>query len=176
MLTPPGSPPGPYTIYVDLGKWKLGWAIFSDTTKELVVAGTYRHVRPTNREHRPRDVAQGFVAHVVEHWPEDAPGSWVVEWPKLYSHKRKEHQDIQTLLDVGHQIEALLGRPARKYAPSTWKGNVPKPPHHKRLRRELANEAYQDGRLRDNNHDTWDAVGIGLFHLGRTGRGGVRKK
>ena len=92
---------------------------------------------------------------------------WVCEWPMKYDHARVKHKDIGTLQEVGY----AFGPWDEKYLPGQWKGNVPKKPHHKRILRVLDDEEL--GNMADSNHDTLDAVGIGLFALGRTKRGGV---
>lgn len=56
------------------------------------------------------------------------------------------------------------------YEPGTWKGSVPKDKHQPRILARLT--AIELSLTRGHPHDTIDAVGLGLFYLGRIGRGG----
>ena len=56
------------------------------------------------------------------------------------------------------------------YLPRDWKSQVPKDVFLPRIQRPLTEEETLKVELTKNkkiNHDVWDAVGIGLHHLGR---------
>lgn len=97
---------------------------------------------------------------------------WVREKMRKRAKFRVAHKDLAA-------IEGLMRTLARygnfqwasELYPETWKAGVPKPQHHARLKEALfADElpiweaAGPDGR---------DAIGIGLFYLGRVARGGL---
>lgn len=95
----------------------------------------------------------------------------------------------------GALVAGYFGCPVSAYEPSTWKASVCKPIHHRRLWREMSGSEQQlfpldtfdiieaacahyarTGKVAKYSNDwhNWlDAVGVGLFHLGRTGRGGA---
>lgn len=158
-----------YTAAVDLGKTKVGVAVFADTTLKL--AFTSHSLRGSS----PQAVAQDIMVRLMTSLPDWAwlplPPHFVCEWPMKYPLARIYHKNLDELYEVGYAIGQLTNGWDARYRPSAWKGNVPKAAHHRRIKRALtAEELYA---LRDLGHDTWDAVGIGLFHLGRTKRGGI---
>lgn len=105
----------------------------------------------------------------------------------------------QSTFDCGWYGAIVAGwfrAPIVEYEPNAWKATVKKPLHHQRLWRVLAKEERallpvevpgvietacvryaRTGTVRNYEHE-WhnllDAVGVGLFHLGRTGRGGAK--
>lgn len=103
----------------------------------------------------------------------------VVEVPKKRANKRRFHKDLDRLLQFIRDCEEWLDGWTLRLFPEQWKAQVGttlrsggKAPHHRRVRQALSkseafifDEAGVDGR---------DAVGIGLYALGRTGRGGIR--
>lgn len=55
-----------------------------------------------------------------------------------------------------------------EYQPVRWKGNVPKPIMIRRIRAALsADELTRIHRIGSKDHNTFDAIGIGLYALGR---------
>lgn len=101
----------------------------------------------------------------------------VVERPQLRKNKRRYHKDLERLLDFILAASQLLGKWDLQLYPEEWKGGVgstfkSKEPHWLRLRAALTEDELE---LFDNSGpDGKDAVGIGQFVLGRTGRGGIR--
>jgi hypothetical protein len=149
-------------VAIDLGKWKIGLAIFH-------VEGGYGTLKraATVTDHGGPECVAGTVA-------DEAPSNavWVVEWPQKYKDKRKYHENIDELLEVGKALAKRI-QWNEKYPPRAWKANVPKPAHHSRVARELTAEELGLMPSR-KEHDAWDAVGIGLFAVGRLGRGGKK--
>lgn len=95
----------------------------------------------------------------------------VVETPVLYPTKRKQHKDVARLLDIAKQM-IKTSKTGVGVTPSAWKGQVPKKIHNKRVLSMLSDE--EKRRVVSlKNHNTVDAVGIGLWFLQRCGRGGV---
>lgn len=95
----------------------------------------------------------------------------VIETPILYPTKRKQHKDVKDLLIIVKRMRSVMGK-SNAIAPAAWKGQVPKKIHGMRIFNELAREEILAVASIDN-HNTIDAIGIGLWVLGRLGRGGV---
>lgn len=160
-----------------------------------------------------KSAAACFVATKLEHvwWvasfgPEPAwPHAVVIERPEVYPGPQPTRSnDVVELAmkaaELGGQLQAL-GAPTPRYVrPREWKGQVPKPIHHRRvwsvldareravlcqiarytageveLRIETACRRYAEtGKVRGYSwqaHNLLDAVGLGLWDLGRMGRG-----
>lgn len=100
------------------------------------------------------------------------PGaSLVIEKPRVYR-ERQWKGDPNDLIDVALVAGAAgtLGRFHKFVHPDVWKGSVPKHIHTKRVlarldRNEL--ELVQAIRPKSLQHNAIDAVGIGLWTLGR---------
>jgi len=99
---------------------------------------------------------------------------YFLEDPQFYPHKRKAHGDLRSLQKVVKFLEMEGARPMVKVKPVGWKGNLPKPVHHKRILQHLNQK---EKKLVPEDHNVRDAVALGLFAIGRTGKGGtVRDK
>lgn len=96
----------------------------------------------------------------------------MVEIPVLYPDKRKQHRDVKNLLRVAENFKKRAKR-GFGIAPSAWKGQVPKNIHRHRILKALK-PVEKQAIVTIDNHNTIDAVGIGLWVLGRLGRGGTR--
>ena len=105
--------------------------------------------------------------------------SVIVECPEYRAHDRvNPNVLIELAIKVGRHVEraASLGIAAELVRPSEWKGSVPKKIHQPRICRELdAQELELLGDVlclhsQSKGHNVVDAVGIGLFHLGRLPR------
>lgn len=159
---------GHWLVAVDLGKTKLGVAIFYVPPD----GGQPRLIHSTTviaDDPEPGAVASSVRAHVSGVVGNERPVVWVCEWPQKYPDAPKYHANLDELYAVG---DALGVTWAKKYAPRTWKGNVPKDVHHRRLRSRLTStESTRMPAM--SEHDAWDATGIGLYATGRTGRGGT---
>lgn len=106
-----------------------------------------------------------------------------VEWPQIYvsqlragkGKKKADPNDLLALCGIDAALAALFKVSTKSYQPHEWKGGVDKDPHHLRIEGRLqpselrvASEAREDaGSL---EHNVMDAIGIGLFHLGRLER------
>lgn len=163
-------PRGHYALWaVDLGKRKLGCAVFlvDDDPRQgrLLWARTVR-----SKARVAGGVALSIEKVLWQHTPVGVDVRKVCEWPRKYRTARIYHKDIDSLLDVGRALGPWFAR----LSPHAWKGNVPKAVHHRRVRAALAVEELSAApALVPATHDAWDAIGIGLFALGRTRRGGA---
>lgn len=160
-----------WLVAVDLGKTKVGVSVFwvDPLGVKLRWGGTIRAPRGST----PETVAGLVVAAVARHATHkaSAPQAWVCEWPEKYKAKAAYHKDLDSLYAVGYAIDRLVGPWAERYLPKEWKASVPKPAHHRRIRKELSPTELDT--LADKGHDTLDATGIGLFATARHQRGGV---
>lgn len=158
-----------WLLAIDPGKRHCGVAIFRHG--RLINAATV-HTTQTDPMGLARRVWDWYV-NVRVPYGSDGTVAVVVENPQSYrTDAIDEH--LESLRNTITAIEELISplRP-HKLRPFTWKGNVPKPIHHARLARILGPEASVIlGQPPQIFHDTWDAVGLGLYALGRTGRGG----
>lgn len=93
----------------------------------------------------------------------------VAEWPQDYAQGRDAHEDLSTLREMVEGVETATGVKARRILPRAWKGNVPKIVCAQRVVAALG--LHEALALLDRGEDTYDAVGVGLFHLGRVKRG-----
>ena len=148
-------------ISIDPGK-STGWAVFADRT--LTLAGVdkksdlFRATSPTI----PGGIVLASETRVL------------VELPRWYPH---DYKDVNDLLDLC----VLVGEVKRFYEaqsckvelvfPRTWKGTVPKPIHNKRVLAALTPDELallpRRPRAKDVDHNCVDAVGLGLWKLGR---------
>jgi hypothetical protein len=156
-----------YVVAVDLGKRKVGVAVaLADSCGSQVLGA-----KTVLCNGGPVAMAHAVVeaAHAMGLDDGKAAGwVWVCEWPVKYKDKRKYHAAIDTLWAVGN---ALRPKWDEKYTPFQWKGNVPKAANHSRVARALNPDeaALMPPRA---EHDAWDAVGILMFALARTRKGG----
>lgn len=99
----------------------------------------------------------------------------VIEIPKFSDQtKGKDPQDLITLaVNAGQWIQVLRAPDVRRVFPSQWKGNVPKAIHNERVLAKLtpAELAVIPKLPATKLHNVIDAIGLGLFALGRMGRG-----
>jgi len=118
------------------------------------------------------DATPGLVAAWVQGFGHPEARAIVTERMHKRPGQTLFNEDLDRVEAVRLQIPRLLGRRnwTKTYNPTQWKGNLPKAVHHRRLLKALT-EA--EAPLWPAGHDARDAVGIGLFHLGRVKRGGI---
>lgn len=183
-------------VALDPGVWAMGWAVFRD--RVLVAAGCSKV--PRNKTRGPASIAAehantisasiyearglgrgwgldvghhgvaGLVDIVCEHMCTRGP-----EAPQ-------RPDDLIMVEAVGCLTAARLGHVSRLYPASEWKGSIPKDVHHPRIRAALGPvdeiviatfAAAQAGKT--NVKEVWDAIGIGLFSLGRIDSKGEKR-
>ncbi len=90
----------------------------------------------------------------------------VCERPMIYPRSHARPNDIVTLaISAGRYVALAKGKTEFWYQPRQWKGQVDKKIMQQRILRLLWPEELK--LVKDANHDVFDAVGIGLFHLKR---------
>lgn len=105
------------------------------------------------------------------------PDRLVVELPQVYdaAHSKGDPNDlIGVAVQVGRWVERYRGLESiRLVKPATWKGQVPKEIHHGRILRKLAlrEQGVMPSLPKTKAHNMLDAVGLGMWALGRMDRG-----
>ncbi len=100
------------------------------------------------------------------------PDTFVFEVPQVYRGAARG-ADPADLLEIAGVVGAVAGNsPATNrvhFLPRMWKGQVPKDVHNKRVEAALSSAELSniETRLVTQRHNTLDAVGLGLFFLGR---------
>ena len=151
-----------YLIAIDPGKSHFGYAVFSYGT--LIACGTPEHTNPTALAQIAIDLHSFYDRQTEERV------TLVMEVPQHYLRTRRA-KSLEGLVALCAAIDRAV-HVGRFYQPKEWKGQVPKPAHHKRLRRVL--NSFECSLWDAVDHNAKDAIGIGLFYLGRTKKGGVR--
>lgn len=103
----------------------------------------------------------------------------VCERPQVYLKNLRAANDLVTLALTAGELVGRIGAPTTYILPATWKGQAPKPICHERIMSALTPEEIgriELPRAHKKQGDVLDAIGIGLFHLGRVGRGGVARR
>ena len=123
--------------------------------------------------------------------PRPLAWSWVVEVPHLRGDSHATRSGVDALLRTLRTLrDGARLRPRRltwaEHRPSRWKGNVPKPIHHARIARFLSDAERallpagaldaEAGAKGGYQPDRADAIGIGIWVLGRSDRGGTLPK
>lgn len=163
-----------YLVAIDPGVKKCAIAVFGEgyLTNAFYVTTKQTHVAEGANEMVNKMLAR--VGHLLNI-------RVVVERPKIYPTSHVDPNDINDLSFVAGTFYGLR-RNSTAYLPAEWKGQVPKPVHHKRLSEYFEAHGTVDemgvwtniNKLK-KDHDLRDAVGLGLFHLGIVGKGGISK-
>jgi hypothetical protein len=149
-------------LAIDPGKKKLGWAFFSAGV--LVRCGL-------SRIDGIDTLGRLAVIHALQ-LPCATRG--IVELMTVYPGEGKSApSDLLDVATVGAEVAGRKCDFVEYVRPRDWKGQVPKEIHHPRIRERL--ESYELVVAKGANHDTMDAIGLGLHALGRlTPRKGPR--
>ncbi len=142
----------PALVAIDPGA-DLGWAFFTDG--ELFACG----------------LAKGPTPEIF-----DCADVVVCEEPQIYRHSRVRPDSLIKLTRIVGRCEELAraeGATFETVKPAKWKGSVPKAICHRRIFVRLtAPELSQvdfdlRGVPKSKQHNVWDAIGIGMWRLGR---------
>jgi hypothetical protein len=170
-------------IALDPGTTHPAVAVFNNRRIHFVTVGSELAKRGESVSNATR-IGAALVARVLGAFPLNTDADYVAEWPMPYHNKSAMHKDVERLQAVVEAFVAPAKQPVARYTPTKWKGGVPKAAHHKRLERFLVEQNFvptlwaviKDDVLRwwdEIGPDARDAIGIGWFHLGITGRGGT---
>lgn len=164
-------------VVVDPSINTAGLAVFADA--RLIHAETVT-CRLLGRDicDRCRVMAEKIIARVDDVLSSDPPPAYelIVEWPRIYAPgKQKAKPDDQIpMAGVCAAVAIKLQLPVTSYRAAAWKGQLEKVPCAAMVRRNLASSELIlcDGL----DHNALDAIGIGLYHLGRFKRKRVYAK
>lgn len=97
----------------------------------------------------------------------------VIEQPKVYVHGQADPADLIRLANIVGACAASVER-TQLVVPGSWKGQVPKPIHHRRIKRALgrslpAVELTLKRVLAGKRHNVLDAIGLNLWFLNQGG-------
>lgn len=118
------------------------------------------------------------MAFNVAVWTGERAAILVVEWPRVYASRIRAGEakgDPNDLLALAGVVSAIAAHWEKRgsvfsYVPSEWKGQIPKDICGARIMNRLS---VAEGSLitavkpASKRHNTIDAVGLGLHHLGR---------
>jgi len=163
---------------LDPGKHLSGLAVGHVSERAtLTWAGAVRwHGGPGGASLQAATMAVAVFLQAERH-AEVWPVVWSWERPLRYPTRRATHHGVQDLESVLEDLALEISRATFHergpvYTPGQWKGQVPKPIHHARVRAELS--AMEAGNIETpDDHNTWDAVALWLFTVGRLTRGGA---
>ena len=151
-------------LCIDPGSKKAGVALFEDngtmTTAWLAEGENWRDTAD--------DVMRQLPVSAVK------VRNLVIEKMQVYDHTPPAQANACILLSLmAGRVTGLFAGSVpsygnHEYLPRTWKGQVPKAIHHKRIEKkltmfELARIKWPDSKK--GHKDIWDAIGIGLYHL-----------
>jgi Holliday junction resolvasome RuvABC endonuclease subunit len=155
-------------LAVDPGLNSCGWAVFHH--QEPVRAGI---IEPRERGgdafiSRCATVVRQLRNQILE---EDPPVEVVCEWMQMFGSASSamawKTGDLQRPIFLVGMLAGRLWIPADRFhvvTPNEWKGQLPKDEVIRRIRKLLGEPMCDQLHL---VKDAWDAVGIGLHHLGR---------
>ena len=163
-------------IAIDPGLRGCGVAAFNHLVpdKRLVYATWVQNPIVIGRgPHVWRPMADA-VFKELKHLPAPYLSKVCVEMPKVYPGMPKT--DINDLLDLAGVLGAIVSHPwalgvVEWFYPQDWKGQVPKATMNARVKERLTAEERQAiFSVGAKDHNTLDAIGIGLHSLGRLER------
>lgn len=156
-------------ICVDPGLRGCGVACFDDGTGELSWAGYVKNPNKKDRGPRAHYEMASAVANMLHRSDFDA--QLVVEFPVIYPGVSEiDPNDLVDLAGVDGALAAHMIRPetVRHVTPREWKGQVPKKIMNRRVLSKLSDiEKSRIEKVGAKDHNTLDAIGIGLHMLGR---------
>lgn len=143
------------TLAIDPGTRSTGFAFFDSGKLERVVRVT--KLRCNNLGIMPYEEIRkwkGCVSHLA------------CEVPQIYPQSKADPNDmIPVALLAGALIGYFSAAFVKMPRPREWKGQVPKAIHNARTLAKLTDD--ERALCAGHSHDELDAVGIGLWYLGR---------
>lgn len=164
-------------LSVDPGIRGCGVALFVDD-----LLGKAEYVRNTCPKGNRAAEAESMAANIYYYAYKDLINDLAVEWPRIYASRIREgssKEDPNDLLALAGVVSAVAGKLnvwSTSYCPSEWKGQLTKEACHERIKSRLTPielailEDASKAAGKTYAHNVWDAVGIGLHHLGRLGK------
>ena len=164
----------PVLVSIDPGVYSCAVAAwFAPTSPLEVPGGTLYRAGITTPCDAP-ETARAVLELIASFGCSSAPVC--VEVPVKYATRRSTHKDVDRMLEVVAEIKRAY--PRDKFfgvSPFAWKGNTPKEIQAARILSALT-KAEHDAITwprKSLRHNVVDAIGIGLWRVGRLGRGSV---
>ncbi len=164
------NPHVPRLLSIDPGIRGCGAALFVDS--ELAKAG---YVKNSVLKGDDPAAILGMALELMT-WATGSPfggvGELVIEWPQIYQSRRigPNPNDLLPLAGIGCALAAYLelhGATTR-YLPRTWRGNKPKEEVGEKILGRLSeDEKATVKNAGARHHNVIDAIGLGLYHIGR---------
>lgn len=162
-------------VSVDPGIRGCGVAVFNDGRLYRAAYIKNPSLSKGNRAMEARNMADEVCSWVdLGH-----VGTLALEWPRIYASRiragqtKEDPNDLLALAAVGSAINTFFctGR-TYSYTPSEWKAQMEKDVCEAYVRRRLAPSELAAAEVgakaaKSKAHNMWDAIGIGLHHLGR---------
>ena len=157
-------------ISVDPGKKEAGIAVWEDG--ELACAFLARG------EDWDLTAFQAY-ATLLQRFPEQVIHGCelIIERPQIYQqkHLKGDPNDLVLLAYMAGAFAGYIGsfKPVLYY-PREWKKQVPKKIMVERIKSKLSKDEHRRvelPRAKSLHHNIWDAIGVGLFRVGRLGSG-----
>lgn len=164
---------GRHTVAIDLGKWVSGVAVFD-------AEGVLVRAREVTIRRWPRAAGHMAACLLIDVLLVPEGADVVFEKMRDYKGKAARSRDLAHLRDVAKALRGQVRAFGRgrvrvvEYTAHAWKGNVPKTVTEGRILRELTHDEARG--IVPRTKETFDAIGIGLFHIGRLGRGMTRRE
>lgn len=162
-------------ICVDPGKHTGGLAIFRD--RKLVLARLIRCSGPESRH--AIEFARKVYDAYVEMLGVEADDLYC-EYPVVRLHsKGKDPNNLRELCSTVGAVEfALQSAKPHRIKPEDWKSNIDADICCARVKARLHDDELavfaQSGALKSNEDHVLDAIGVGMYVLGRIGRGATK--
>lgn len=157
-----------WLLALDPGLNRSGVALFQQGELWAVKCVSYPAVGSVGE----RAIQMGL--NVARTYLEAPHSNFAAEWPQIYDPRDPQQKktkgdpnsNVPLAAIVGACAAAMAPRKTQIFKPSQWKGQVPKSAMKKRIVDELS--AIERARIPTRlAHDGYDAVGIGLYALGR---------
>jgi hypothetical protein len=151
-----------------------GYAVFVDGLLHhcgLAVATTPPRTDPLKSAREIAELVQlGYDARGI--WPRS---HLIIEWPQVYTRGSNDRNDLLPLCAIAGAVAQRLALFAsqRHVLPRTWQGQMTKDVCHARIKSRLDKyeltvvDAACQGHAPGKRHNILDAVGIGLYSVGR---------
>lgn len=140
-----------------------------------LIKADFYEAESTNAELAQRALYTGNLFEAtLKQSPLDAVSLVVFECPVIYPKSKAPPTDIMALYGAVVAMASICTKRyilSRFVEPRKWKGNVPKEVFGKRIEAKLMDKERKLAQLdrfpKTKRHDVVDAIGIGLWHLGR---------
>ena len=153
----------PSLLAIDPGKRYVGFAYFKDGVllKAWSSRSKYREINKALRHLQDQNPTWGLCDEAA------------VELMRADG-RTPRYNDLIDVQAVGTALAARAAKRVIFYSPAQWKPSIPKSVHQKRILSALEPRELDAWSSKQTKDDV-DAVGIGLFHLGRIDKNGTRK-